>query len=66
MPNPESTHSLSEEQRQEVFLALVTAQDEGMTVSESRQSIASQFELDEKQVQSIEQEGLDRQWPPLN
>jgi hypothetical protein len=66
MPKSELSQSLSESQRQEIFLALVTAQDEGMSVPQSRQSIAEQFHLEEKDVRSIEQEGLECQWPPLN
>jgi len=56
---------LSEERRKEIFLALVDAQDNEMTVSESRKAIAEQFGLTESQVRQIEREGLDNDWPPL-
>jgi hypothetical protein len=51
---------LSEEQRKEVFLALVDAQDHDMGVAQSRRHIAVRYDLSEKDVRSIEREGLDR------
>jgi hypothetical protein len=56
---------LSEEQRKEVFLTLVDAQDHDMDVAKSRQHIAARFGISEEQVRSIEREGLDNGWPPL-
>ena len=56
---------LSEEQRKEVFLALVDAQDHDMGVAQSRQHVAVRFGLSEQQVRNIEREGLDKGWPPL-
>ena len=47
------------------LLALVDAQDHEMTVSQSRQAIASRFGVSEGQVRKIEREGLDNNWPPL-
>jgi hypothetical protein len=61
MPEP----SPSETRRKEIFLALVEAQDVGLPVGESRKVIAQRFDLTVRQVQGIEQEGLDREWPPL-
>jgi hypothetical protein len=56
---------LSDEQRQEIFHAVVTAQDQGMDVSQSRQYVAQRFGVAEDQVKDIEREGLDKNWPPL-
>jgi hypothetical protein len=58
-------NSLSLQERMDVFLALVTAQDSRMTVPQSRKATAEQFGLSEEQVRRIEQEGLDGEWPPL-
>ncbi len=55
----------SESRRQEVFLALVTAQDADMPVAQSRKEIAQRFGLTEAEVVRIEREGLDNNWPPL-
>jgi len=58
---------LTTQQRQEIFQALVRTQDLGlMTVSESVQHIAKQFEITEAQLRQIEDEGIDKEWPPLN
>jgi hypothetical protein len=56
---------LSEDQRKEVFLALVDAQDHDMGVVQSRQHVAARFGVSEQQVRRIEREGLDNGWPPL-
>jgi hypothetical protein len=55
----------AEDQRKEIFMALVDAQDHEMTVAQSRQFIAKRFGVTEDQVRQIEREGLDRLWPPL-
>ncbi len=60
-----SQAELSEERRKEIFLALVEAQDGEMAVAQSRKAIASRFSLNEAQLQQIEREGLNKQWPPL-
>jgi hypothetical protein len=56
---------LAESQRKEVFLALVEAQDNAMTVVASRKTVAERFGVSARQVKCIEQEGLDKEWPPL-
>jgi hypothetical protein len=56
---------LSLERKMEVFAALVQAQDDRMSVAQSRQATAEKFGLSESQVKRIEQEGLDGEWPPL-
>ena len=56
---------LTEDRRKEVFAALVAAQDGGMSVPASRKKAAAEFGLTPKQVEKIEREGLEAQWPPL-
>ena len=56
---------LTEERRKEIFLALVDSQDQKMGVAQSRGFIAQRFGLTETKVRQIEEEGLERQWPPL-
>jgi len=65
MPEREADKPLSLEQRMEVFLALVEAQDSQMAVPQSRKATAERFGLSEQQVRQIEREGLDGGWPPL-
>ena len=55
----------SEAQRKQVFLALVQAQDRKLSVAQSRQEVAGQFGVSEARVQQVEQEGLEKEWPPL-
>jgi hypothetical protein len=58
---------LTEEQRKEVFHALVTAQDMGiMSIAQSREHIAKQFKITDLQLREIEEEGLMHEWPPLD
>jgi hypothetical protein len=54
-----------EARRMEIFQALVEAQDQEVGVAKSRQLVADRFGVSESQVRQIEQEGLDREWPPL-
>jgi hypothetical protein len=56
---------LPEDRRKEIFLALVEAQDQQMTVGQSRKVIAERFGITEAQVRKIEQEGLAHGWPAL-
>jgi hypothetical protein len=58
---------LTLQQRQEIFHALVSTQDLGMmTVPQSREHVTKQFEISDAQLRQIEEEGLDKEWPPLN
>src|SRR2546423_1092814 len=57
--------AIPDDRRKTIFLALVTAQDEGQRVAQSRQSVAKEFGVTERQVRLIEQEGLNEGWPPL-
>jgi hypothetical protein len=54
------------DRRREVFAALVAAQDAGQDVAASRKQMAAQFEITTKQVEKIEKEGLEAEWPPLD
>jgi len=51
--------------RKDIFLALVEAQDHGMSPAESRKVVGERFGVSEGQVRQIEREGLDNDWPPL-
>jgi hypothetical protein len=53
------------ERRREVFLALVTAQDGGLSVPASREKVATELGVSAKELLKIEKEGLQNQWPPL-
>ena len=64
MPD-ESRPPVSKERRQEVFRALVEAQDGGATVQDSRLRAARQFGLEATEVRRIEREGIEGGWPPL-
>ena len=56
---------LPEPRRKDIFLALVEAQDHGMSPAESRKVVGERFGVSEGQVRQIEREGLDNSWPPL-
>lgn len=56
---------LTEQRRRELFLALVAAQDGGLGVRDSREAVARQFEVDAETVAEVEDEGLDKGWPPF-
>ncbi|MCE9534444.1 MAG: hypothetical protein K8T89_25475 [Planctomycetes bacterium] len=58
--------NLTIERRQEIFLALVKAQDSKVPVRESRTNAAKAFGLDVEEVKKIEKEGLEKEWPPLS
>jgi hypothetical protein len=66
MNRSDADKPLSQEQRLEVFRALVEAQDAGMPVTESRKAVAQRFGISEHQVRHIEREGFDWLWPPLD
>ena len=53
------------ERRQAIFAALVTAQDEGQPVKASRALVAGRHNVRVQEIETIEKEGLMRQWPPL-
>ena len=58
---------LTTHQRQEIFHALVATQDSGlMTVPQSLQHIQKQYDITEDQLKQIQEEGIDKEWPPLD
>ncbi len=56
---------LTVERRREVFAAVVAAQDEGLSVWDSREVVARRFGVDVETVRAVENEGLDGKWPPF-
>jgi hypothetical protein len=56
---------ISEDRRKEIFAALVEAQDGKVDVARSRQLIAFRFGLNETQIEQIEKQGIESNWPPL-
>jgi hypothetical protein len=61
-----SSVELPVDRRREIFLAVVEAQDRGLTVDASRAETAARFEITASQVEAIEREGLKKDWPPLS
>ena len=58
---------LTIQQRREVFLALVTAQDSGlMSIPESKAHVSKQFAITDAQLDQIVEEGIEKEWPPLD
>jgi hypothetical protein len=54
-------------ERKSIFHALVSTQDEGgVAVTESKKRIAAQFHITKEQLDLIEKEGVDKDWPPLD
>lgn len=65
MSEQQNEGELPIERRQSIFLALVEAQDGGLSVLASRAEVAAKFSVTEDQMKEIEREGLANQWPPL-
>jgi hypothetical protein len=62
-----SSKGLTVQQRKSIFHALVAAQDTGgVTVVESKKQVAAEFHITKEQLDLIEKEGVDKDWPPLN
>ena len=57
---------LTVQERKEIFHVLVTTQDRGLTVPLSRQQVTKKFDITEALLRQIEEEGLDKEWPPLD
>jgi hypothetical protein len=57
---------LTLQQRQEIFKDLVMTQDVVMNVRKSYQMVTEKFEITDAQLRQIEDEGLDKEWPPLS
>jgi hypothetical protein len=56
---------LTVKQRKSIFHALVEAQDSGETVIESKKKVAAKYHITREQLELIEKEGSDKDWPPL-
>jgi hypothetical protein len=58
---------LTTQQRQEIFHALVITQDSRlMSIPESIVHVSKQFDITEAQMRQIQDEGIEKEWPPLN
>jgi len=57
---------LTQQQKQEIFHALVTTQDVVSNVPRSRQLVSERFDITDKQLREIEDEGIENEWPPLS
>ena len=58
---------LTLQQRREIFHALVSTQDQlPLNVRKSYEMVTGQFEITDEQLKQIEDEGLEKEWPPLN
>jgi len=57
---------LTLQQRQEIFKDLVMTQDVVLNVRKSYQVVTEKFEITDAQLRQIEDEGLDKEWPPLS
>jgi hypothetical protein len=56
---------LTLQERKDIFRELVLAQDLGAGVRQSYQIITERYELTDTQLRQIEDEGLEKEWPPL-
>jgi hypothetical protein len=53
--------------RRKIFEALVVMQDLGIhTVAESRSKIEEEYKITDAQLRQIEEEGIEKEWPPLD
>jgi hypothetical protein len=58
---------LTIQQRREIFHALVSTQDQlPLNVRKSYELVMVQFDITDDQLRQIEDEGIDKEWPPLN
>lgn len=54
-------------QKKEIFHALVVMQDQGdLPVADSKKKIMEQFHVTENQLRQIQDEGIEKEWPPLD
>ena len=56
----------SEDRRRAIFAALVEAQDRSRSLHEAKQQVLAQFGVTWGIVEQIEQEGMNKEWPPLD
>ena len=57
---------LTLQQRREIFHNLVMTQDVEPNVPRSRQIVTEKYDITEAQLRQIEEEGLEKEWPPLS
>ena len=57
---------LTMDQRKEIFHALVSTQDVEHNVRKSYELVTEKFEITSAQLRQIEDEGVDKEWPPLD
>ena len=58
---------LTVQQRKEIFHNVVTVQDTNLlSIPDSYRRVAEQFDVTESQVRQIAEEGIEKEWPPLN
>jgi len=62
---PKQPIELTVERRKEIFAAVIDVQDRGTDPVESRVKVARKFRVSVADVQKIEEEGLNQEWPPL-
>ena len=55
-----------ESRQREIFQLLVTLQDQGLAVRQSREQVAKEASITVEEVQAIERIGLEQNWPPLD
>jgi len=60
-----TTKILTVKQWKSIFHALVETQDSGLAVADSKKKIAADYHLSREQLDLIEKEGVDKDWPPL-
>jgi hypothetical protein len=60
-----ASKTLTVKQRKSIFHALVETQDQGIAVVESKKKVAAEYHISREQLDLIEKEGLDKDWPPL-
>lgn len=54
-------------QKKEIFNALVVIQDQGeLSVTDSKKRVMEQFHVTENQLKQIQDEGIEKEWPPLD
>jgi len=56
----------NEDRRRAIFAALVEAQDRCRSLREAKQQVLAQFGVTWAIVEQIEQEGMNKEWPPLD
>ena len=56
---------LAKARRRAIFAELVSTQDLGVDVAQSRAFVSAQHAVAIDEVKQVEREGIDKQWPPL-